>query len=330
MRLIKSSKKIKPKDNRMMKPVLETHLILARSSSRRRLRETMRGWLMASPWIIGFLIFTLIPIIMLFVLSFMEWNLLTPPKFIGLDNYKKMLFQEPQVWKSVWITTYYSIISVPLNLVLGFLLALLLNRNIKGLFFWRSIFYLPTVISGVAVSLLWQWLFSTDFGLFNYITNTVLHIGSINWLGDEHTVIPSLILMNLWTVGASMITNLAGLQNIPTALYEAAKADGAGRIKQTFHITIPMMTPIIFLNLVTGIIQSFQTFTNAYVMTGGGPNKASMFYMLYLYITAFEDFKMGYASALSWMLFLYILILTLIVFVSGRYWVHYEGGDDHR
>lgn len=313
-----------------MKPVLEAQSGLAKARNRRRFRETVTGWLMASPWIIGFLLFTLIPIIMSFVLSFMDWNLLSPPKFIGLDNYKKMLVQEPQVWKSVWITTYYSIVSVPLHLGLGFLLALLLNRNIKGLSFWRSIYFLPTVISGVAVSLLWQWLFSKDFGLFNYITKTVLHMGAVNWLGDERTVIPSLIFMSLWTVGGSMITNLAGLQNIPTALYESADVDGAGRIKQMIHITIPMMTPIIFLNLVTGLIQSFQTFTNAYVMTGGGPNKASLFYMLYLYTTAFEDFKMGYASSLAWMLFLYILILTLIVFISGRYWVHYEGGDGHK
>jgi multiple sugar transport system permease protein len=313
-----------------MKPAIDTQMLLARGRSRRRFRETLTGWIMASPWIAGFLLFTLIPILMSFAISFMDWNLLSPPKFIGLDNYRKMMTGEPQVWKSVWITTYYSIISVPLHLVIGFLLALFLNRNIKGLSFWRSIYYLPTVISGVAVSLLWQWLFSKDFGLFNYLMKNVLHLGAVNWLGDENTVIPSLIFMSLWTVGSSMITNLAGLQSIPTALYDSAKVDGAGGLRQMLQITVPMMSPIIFLNLVTGIIASFQTFTNAYVMTGGGPNKASLFYMLYLYTTAFEDFKMGYASALAWMLFVFILLLTMIVFITGKYWVHYEGGDGHK
>lgn len=313
-----------------MKPAMDTQMLLARARSRKRVRETLTGWIMASPWIAGFLLFTLVPIVMSFALSFMDWNLLSPPKFAGLDNYRKMLTEEPQVWKSVWITTYYSVVSVPLHLALGFLLALLLNRNIKGLSFWRSVYYLPTVISGVAVSLLWQWLFSKDFGLLNYVMKNVLHLGAVNWLGDERTVIPSLILMSLWTVGGSMITNLAGLQNIPTALYDSAKVDGAGGFRQMLHITVPMMTPIIFLNLVTGIIASFQTFTNAYVMTGGGPNKASLFYMLYLYTTAFEDFKMGYASALAWMLFVFILLLTVCVFVTGKYWVHYEGGDGHK
>jgi multiple sugar transport system permease protein len=313
-----------------MKPAIDTQMLLARGRSRRRFREMLTGWIMASPWIAGFLLFTLIPILMSFAISFMDWNLLSPPKFIGLDNYRKMMTGEPQVWKSVWITTYYSIISVPLHIVLGFLLALFLNRNIKGLSFWRSIYYLPTVISGVAVSLLWQWLLSKDFGLLNYLMKNVLHLGAVNWLGDENTVIPSLIFMSLWTVGGSMITNLAGLQSIPTALYDSAKVDGAGGFRQMLQITVPMMTPIIFLNLVTGIIASFQTFTNAYVMTGGGPNKASLFYMLYLYTTAFEDFKMGYASALAWMLFVFILFLTMIVFVTGKYWVHYEGGDGHK
>lgn len=299
------------------------------SLSSRARRENWTGWLMASPWIIGFLLFTLGPIVISVVISFMDWNLLAKPKYVGLYNYKKMLFQEPQVWKSVWLTTYYSIVSVPLLLISGFLLALMLNRKIKGLSFWRTVYYLPSIISGVAVSLLWEWVFSTDFGILNYLLHFI-GVNKINWLGSEHWVIPSLIMMSLWTVGSSMVINLAGLQNIPTSLYEAAKVDGAGSFKQLLHITVPMMTPIIFLNLVTGLIHSFQTFTNAYVMTGGGPNKASMFYMLYLYINAFESFNMGYASSLAWMLFVYILFLTLIVFISGRYWVHYEGGDGKR
>lgn len=297
---------------------------------KRRRMANLIGWTMVSPWLFGFLLFTLGPILISIVISFTHWNLLSPPVYAGLDNYRKMLFEDPQVWKSVWLTTYYSVVSVPLLLVLGFLLALLLNRNIKGLSFWRTVYYLPTIISGVAVSLLWEWIFSADFGVLNYLLGLFFGIDRINWLGSADWVVPSLILMSLWTVGSTMVINLAGLQNIPTSLYEAAKVDGAGAFRQLISITIPMMTPIIFLNLIVGLIHSFQTFTNAYVMTGGGPNKASMFYMLYLYINAFESFNMGYASALAWMLFSYIMILTLIVFVSGKYWVHYEGGDGRR
>jgi multiple sugar transport system permease protein len=296
----------------------------------RQWKANMVGLAMVSPWLIGFILFTLGPIVISVVISFMHWNLLAEPKYAGLANYNKMLFEDQQVWKSVWLTTYYSIVSVPLLLVFGFLLALLLNRNIRGLSMWRTVYYLPSIISGVAVALLWEWIFSADFGVLNYLLNLLFGLDKINWLGDTNWVIPSLIMMSVWTVGSTMVINLAGLQNIPTSLYEAAKVDGAGAFRQMINITIPMMTPIIFLNLIVGLINSFQTFTNAYVMTGGGPNKASMFYMLYLYIQSFESFNMGYAAALAWMLFVYIMFLTLIVFISGRYWVHYEGGDGKR
>jgi multiple sugar transport system permease protein len=300
------------------------------TTTRNQRRQNWTGWAMASPWIIGFLLFTLGPIILSLVVSFTEWNLLNAPKFIGLDNYKKMMFEDPKVWKSVAITTTYSFISVPLHLILGLMLAILLNRKIRGLKFWRTIYYLPTIISGVAVSLLWQWVFSPDFGVLNYMLSLIGFKEKINWLGDEGLVLPSLILMSLWTLGSSMVINLAGLQNIPTSLYESAKVDGANRFQQIMHVTVPMMTPIIFLNLVTGLIASFQTFTSAYVMTGGGPNEASLFFMMYLYFNAFEFFKMGYASALAWMLFLYISLLTALVFISGKRWVHYEGEEANR
>jgi multiple sugar transport system permease protein len=312
-----------------MQPAIDATLRVKRTK-KRVILENLTGWAMASPWIAGFVLFTLVPIVLSLLVSLTDWNLLSPPRFVGLENYRKMLLNDPQVWESVRITTYYSLVSVPLHLALGFFLALLLNRNIKGLGIWRTIYYLPTIISGIAVSLLWEWIFSPDFGILNFFLNLFFGIGKINWLGHEQLVIPSLILMSLWTVGSSMLINLAGLQNIPTVLYEAAKVDGADGFRQLIHITIPLMTPTIFLNLIIGIISSFQTFTTAYVMTGGGPNKASMFYMLYLYINAFESFKMGYASALAWMLFLYVMLLTLVVIVSGKYWVHYEGGDDKK
>ncbi|MDB5085044.1 MAG: carbohydrate transporter rane protein 1, family [Bacilli bacterium] len=297
-----------------------------RFSNKRKLKANLVGWLMASPWIIGFLVFTLGPTLGSLEISFTDWNLLSAPNYVGMSNYIKMA-NDPLIKHSVWVTTYYSVVTVPLHLIIGFLLALFLNRQIKGMTLWRTIYYLPTIISGVAVSLLWKWLFNPDFGVLNDLTGLVFHIGKFDWLGNETLVIPSLILMSLWSVGGSMLIYLAGLQNIPTELYESAQLDGAGGFKQLLYITLPMMTPVLFLNLIMGIISSFQTFTSAFVMTGGGPNHASLFYMLELYFNAFQDFHMGYASAMAWVLFVYILILTLLVFVSGKYWVYYEGGE---
>lgn len=299
-------------------------------SKNKIINENVLGWLMASPWLLGFCFFMLGPILVSVYVSFTNYSLLASPKFIGMGNYTKMFSQDPQVWKSMWITTYYSIVAVPLQLILGFFLAFLLNRKIRGLSFFRTLFYLPTIISGVAIGLLWRQIFNPDFGILNHIMDLIFGIRNIEWLNNEQLVIPSLILMSLWGVGKTMVVNLSGLQSIPTSLYESAEIDGCTSLKSIFYITIPMMTPIIFLNLVTGLIASFQTFTNAYVMTGGGPNKASLFYMLYLYQNAFQNFRMGYASALSWLLFLYVFILTLIVFKSSSYWVYYEGGDEKK
>ena len=289
----------------------------------------LAGWLMASPWLIGFLVFTLGPLGLTLWMSLTEWNLLAAPTFVGLDNYRRLFFEDPQAWRSAGITAVYSLAAVPLNLLAGFLLALLLNRNVAGMGFWRSVYYLPSIISGVAVALLWEWIFSPDFGVLNHVLSW-FGVAPTAWLFDERWVLPSFLLMNLWSVGGSMLINLAGLQSIPTSLYEAAKVDGAGAVRRTFAITVPMMTPVLFLNLITGLIGSFQTFTNAYVMTGGGPNKASLFYMLYLYMNAFEDFRIGYASAMAWLLFAVVMALTLLVVWSGRYWVHYEGADRGR
>jgi multiple sugar transport system permease protein len=211
-----------------------------------------------------------------------------------------------------------------LHTVFGMLLAILLNQKIRFQRFVRTVYYLPSVVSGVAVALLWQWIFSPDFGLLNALLGLVGITGPA-WLADEHTVIISFVIMSLWGVGAGMIIYLAGLQGIPSDLYEAAQVDGAGTMRQFWNITIPMLSPVIFFNVIIGVIAALQIFTQAYVMTNGGPHDASLFFMLYLYRNAFEFFKMGYASALAWVLFFYILALTLLVIRSSAIWVYYEG-----
>ena len=289
-------------------------------------RETTAGWLMASPWIIGFCLFLLVPLMVSLWTSFTNYSLLSQPKPAGLKNYIK-LFSDPLVRKSLLITLYYTVLSVPLTLVIGFFLALLLNRDIRGQTSFRTLYYLPSILNGVAVGLLWRQVFNPDFGILNYVINLVYPFGKVEWLNDPNLVIPSLVMVSLWGVGRTMVVNLAGLQSIPSVLYESAKMDGCPAWRSVWHITLPMMTPILFLNLITGLIGAFRTFTNAYVMTNGGPNKSSLFFMLYLYQSAFENFRMGYASALSWLLFLIMTAATFILFRTSRYWVHSEGGD---
>lgn len=292
---------------------------------RRSLRRNLSGWLFASPWILGFLLWTVGPMVASLVIAFTGWDLITDPTFVGMQNFTTML-TDSLVWKSLQVTTVYAIVSVPLQIALGLGLALLLNADIKLLRFYRTAYYLPSVLSGVAVALLWRWLFSTEFGLFNALLARI-GIQGPSWLGDPNWALPSLILMSLWGVGASTIIYLAGLQGIPTDLYEAAEVDGASSWVRFWNITLPMMTPVLFFTLVTGFIAALQVFTQAFIMTSGGPNNATLFYLLYLYRNAFEYFRMGYASALAWVLFIYILFLTLALQKSSRYWVYYEGED---
>ena len=292
---------------------------------RRALRRNLSGWLFASPWIIGFLLWTVGPMLASLVIAFTNWDLITEAKFVGAQNFVAMA-ADSLVWKSLQVTTVYAVVSVPLQIALGLGLALLLNGNIHFLRFYRTAFYLPSVLSGVAVALLWRWLFSTEFGLFNAMLASI-GIRGPSWLGDPQWALPSLILMSLWGVGAGTIIYLAGLQGIPTDLYEAAEVDGASSWVRFWKITLPMMTPVLFFTLVTGFIAALQVFTQAFIMTSGGPNNATLFYLLYLYRNAFEYFRMGYASALAWVLFIYILVLTLVLQRSSRYWVYYEGDD---
>lgn len=288
-------------------------------------REEIAFYLFASPWLIGFILWIAGPMIVSFGLSFASYDVITPPRFSGLENYIQMFTVDDLVWQALRVTLTYAVGAIPLGLVSALVLALLMNQKVRGIAAFRTIYYLPAVISGVPVALLWMWILNPDFGILN---NALASIGisGPNWLFSESWVIPAFILMSIWIIGAPMIIYLAGLQGIPQHLYEAAEIDGAGAWTKFTNITLPMISPVIFFNAILGVIGSFQIFTPAYVMTNGGPANASLFYGLYLYNNAFRYFKMGYASALAWLMFLIILALGLLVVRSSPYWVYYEGG----
>lgn len=286
-------------------------------------RRTFEGYLFISPWIIGFVIFTAGALAGSFGISLTKFSMVGPPEYIGLGNYQYM-FNDEFFWKSLKVTLYY-LLNVPLNLVLGLLLALLLNQKIKGMSIFRTIFYLPSVTAGVAVALLWMWVFNPRYGVINVILAKI-GIQGPAWLGSEVWAMPALIIMSIWGVGGGMLIYLGALQSIPTHLYEAATLDGAGGWRKFLNITVPMITPVLLLNLIIGVIASFQVFTQAFVMTKGGPNYATLFYVLYLYQQAFQWFNMGYAAALAWVLFLVILVFTFVILRTSSKWVYYEGG----
>ena len=285
--------------------------------------ETILGWLMVSPWLIGFICFSALPMFASLIISFTEWDMLSKPEWVGFENYKTLFFEDPLALHSLNITILFTIVSIPLNIVFGLALAMLLNTSIRGLAIFRTIFYLPAILSGVAVALMWRWIFSTEFGLLNALLS-MIGIEGPAWLTDRIWVLPSFVIMRLWSVGGGMIIYLAGLQSIPTNLYEAANIDGANWWHRTRFITLPMLSPTIFFQLIVGFIFSMQIFTEAFIMTNGGPADASLFYLLYLYRQAFQYFDMGYASALAWVLFIVILVLTIILFKTGKSWVYYE------
>jgi len=290
-----------------------------------RRREAMIGYLLASPWFIGVLVFYLLPVFASVIISFLHWDLLTPPVWKGVDNYSFMLTQDRIFWKSLGNTIYYTVFGVPIQLSFALSLALLLNQKVRGIAVFRTIFYLPSVTSGVAVAVLWTWLLHPDLGIVNEFLRAV-GLPAPRWLYSVTWAKPALILMSLWSVGGTMIIFLAGLQGVPQHLYEAAKVDGAGRWRQFRSVTVPMLTPAIFFSLVTGVIGALQVFTEAYVMTGGGPAESTLFYVYYLYNNAFVYLKMGYASAMAWVLFWLILGLTALQFAYANRWVYYEGG----
>lgn len=289
-------------------------------------REALVAYTMILPWIIGFILFSMGPTLATFYFSFSEYNILQPPKFIGLQNYVTAFTQDPLFWQSLYNTAYYVILSVPTRMLLGFSLAHLLNSKIRGTSFYRTLFYLPYVVPAIATSVLWLWLLDTQYGIINYGLS-FFNLPPIPWLSTELWSKPALALLSLWTIGGLTVIYLAALQNIPQELYEAAQVDGGTEWHKLFYITVPLMTPTIFFTLVLGVITSFQAFDAAFVLTQGGPLNSTLFYMIHVYNSAFRDFEVGYASALSWLLFLVVLALTVLLFRGSRFWVFYEGGD---
>lgn len=288
-------------------------------------QESLAFYTMIAPWVLGFIIFTLGPMLFSFYMSFFDWPLREPPTFVGLGNYLR--FGSDRVWiKALQVTANYTLGAVPLGLVAAFLLALLLNQKIPGMPFFRTVFYLPSLVPATANAVLWLFVLNPQIGIINTVLK-YLGIQGPPWLGSSKWALPGLIIMSLWGIGGSMVIYLAGLQGIPEYLYEAAKIDGANQFQQFLNITIPMMTPVIFFNLVMGVIHTFQTFTQAYIMTQGGPGRATYFYVYYLYRNSFDYYRMGYGAAMAWFLFAVILVLTLLNFWLSNKWVFYEGGE---
>jgi len=303
---------------------VEERMLKPRFQLSQRAREELIAYLCIAPWIVGFLVFVAGSMGYSLGLSFYESDMLTGSRFVGLANYQKLLFGDRFFRQAIKVTTLYSIGAVPVNTILALLVALMLNQKVKFLGLWRTIYYMPSVVSGVAVAILWAWMFNPEFGLINSALRS-LGIPGPRWVFSQTWALPAFIIMSLWGVGGNMLLYLAGLQGIPTQLYEAAKIDGANAFQSFLHITIPMMTPTIFFNLVMNFIGSFQIFTQSYIMTGGGPNNATLTMVLYLYRKGFQQFRFGYASAIAWVLFAIIMTLTLMLLRSSSLWVFYEG-----
>ncbi|MFB5190624.1 carbohydrate ABC transporter permease [Alicyclobacillus fastidiosus] len=290
--------------------------------NRARLRRNrITGWLFISPWFIGFLAFALFPFLASLYYSFTNYDIISSPQWIGLQNYSKLM-HDPLFWHSLYNTLYYTVFSVPLSTIVALCIALLLNMNIRGLTIYRTVFYLPAIVPFVASSVLWLWLFNPSFGFIDALLRAV-GLPAPGWLYSVHWVKPSFILMSLWGVGQTVVIYLAGLQGVSKELYEAAIIEGANAWQRSIKITIPMISPVILFNVIMGLIGSFQFFTQAYVMTQGGPDNASMFFALYLYQQAFQFLHLGYASAMAWLLFVLILVVTVLVYRGSSRWVYY-------
>ena len=290
-----------------------------------RRNQALLGYLFVSPWALGFLLFGLYPIIMSMYYSLCQYDVLRIPQFIGLGNYRELIMEDPYFWKSTWNTVFYTFLRTPMAILGSLLLAVLVNNSVRGIRFFRTIYFIPSIITGVVLSSIWLWMLNPQYGLIN----TLLAFFGIQgplWLQSPEWSKPSIIMMSLWSIGGGrMLVFLAALQGIPQQMYEVVDLDGGGWWSKFRHVTIPMVSPVIFLWTVLEIIFSFQVFTEAYVMTKGGPLNSTMFYNLYLYYKAFDDFSMGYASALAWLLLVFILIVTVAQFKIGQKLVYYEG-----
>ena len=288
-------------------------------------REAITFYLLVLPWIIGFVIFIAYPVARSLQLSFTNYRIGRDPVFIGLDNLDTLLHSQ-DFWQSLKVTTIYVIGSVPGSTIIAIAIAILLAQEVRLVSVWRTIFFLPSIVAPVAVAVLWAFVFNPEFGLINTLLAYV-GIDGPGWVTDEDWALPSLIMMSWWTIGGQIIIYIAGLKNIPKELYEVAEIDGAGSWAKFRNITIPLLSPTIFFNLILGFIGAFQVFDGAWILTGGGPNRATLTYMINLYKQAFELGRLGYASALAWVLFLIIMALTMFIVRSSSFWVYYEAGD---
>lgn len=290
-------------------------------------KRLVTALLFISPWILGFLVFQLFPIIASAVYSFCDYNVIQPAKFVGLANYERMFFKDKLFYTSLYNTLYFAILSVPISIVTSVIVAMLLNAKIRGLAFFRTVFYMPTIMPAVASTMLWLWILNPAGGILNNMLSAI-GIQGPGWFGDPRWSKPALIFISIWTAGQFMVIFLAGLQDVPEQLYESARLDGAGWWRSTFKITLPMISPVIFFNLIMGIIGAFQYFTQAYVinpMDLGRPLNSTLFYSLYLYQKAFVYGKMGYSSAMAWILFIIVFATTMLVMRASKKWVFYSG-----
>jgi multiple sugar transport system permease protein len=295
--------------------------------------DFVAGFLFASPYLFGLLVFAIYPIAMSFYYSFTRYDIFSQPEWVGWDNYIE-LFSDRFFWTSILNTLYYTLISVPLGMMVALLLALLLNVKVGGQSFFRTIFFLPSITPMIAASLLWLWIFNARFGLLNSVLKPLIdsmndllgsNLNTPGWLADPVWSKPALILMSIWGVGGTMVLYLAALQDVPQTLYEVAELDGANPLRKFLSVTLPMISPVLFFTFVMGLIAAFQVFLQAYVMTAGGPGDSTLFYCLYLFNNGFLYFRLGYASAMAWILFIMVILVTIFVFkTSGRY-VYYEG-----
>lgn len=294
----------------------------------RRWRELALGIAFISPAIIGFLAFTVYPVLMSLYYSFTDYDILQPPLWIGLDNYRDLITRDKTFKIAIWNTVYMVVIGLPIHLVFDFLMAMLLNVKIRGRSLYRTIFYMPSITPIVATAILWLWIYNPQYGLANSVLQA-LGLPTIGWIADPFWSKPSLIFMGMWYGGNTILIYLAGLREVPTELLEAAELDGANAVRRTWYVTLPMVSPVIFYTLIINMIGYFQYFTEAWVMTAqrsgaaGGPLNSMMFYTMYLYQNAFQFFKMGYASAMAWILFLIVLVATAVLFRTSG-WVYYR------
>lgn len=294
-----------------------------RKMSPKTRRDALVGYAFISPWLIGFIVFVAGPVIASFFISFTRWNIVGDPNWVGLRNYERIFTADKNFIQALKVTFRYSALYLPTTAILGLAAAMALNAKVKGVGIFRALFYMPYIAPQIAATLIWMWMLNPRYGLINAVLKWI-GIEGPNWLQDPKTALYGIIMISLWGVGGGAVIYLAGLQNIPPQLYDAAKVDGANAWQQFRHVTIPMLTPTIFFQLVVELIGVFQTFTSSFVSTGGGPLKSTFFFMLYIYNKAWRSLRMGYASALAWVLTLIILTFTLLIFKSSPFWVHYE------